>query len=479
MITKIKLIKNLGIFRDFNWDNEVQKSDGSVIELSHINILYGRNYSGKTTLSRLLRAVQTGVLSDKYGRPEFKLQVNNGNEINDSNFQSNKELVRVFNEDFVKENLKFITNPNESIESFALIGGDNIRIEKEIEALNNEIGSDEKGSETGLKAQFVNANHAYSTANTAYKKTYLTLEEQLKEKATGRENSIKYKLERYGEPNYTKTKLENDISSVLAIGYITPTIAQIKDCENLIEEKPKKPIPTLPSTVLTFGNLSSETQLLVIQKVGVADKIEELTKDAVLNRWVRDGKVHHKDKRENCAFCGNPITEERWAQLDKHFDEESAALEKDIDSLVLKINNEVEAVEKGFSIGHDLFYSKFYDRLDLLCADYIRFSKQYIDALKALVIQLQTRKSDIINPKEFEALTNYCEEIQGIWSSYETLRLESNTFTELLTEEQTKSKEALRLNEIENFISTIKYKEQINKIEELADELEIKKETME
>jgi hypothetical protein len=37
MITKIKLIKNLGIFRDFNWDNEVQKSDGSVIELSHIN----------------------------------------------------------------------------------------------------------------------------------------------------------------------------------------------------------------------------------------------------------------------------------------------------------------------------------------------------------------------------------------------------------------------------------------------------------
>ena len=59
MITKFELIKNLAVFRDFNWDSEVLKTNGSVAEFSHINILYGRNYSGKTTLSRLLRVVQS------------------------------------------------------------------------------------------------------------------------------------------------------------------------------------------------------------------------------------------------------------------------------------------------------------------------------------------------------------------------------------------------------------------------------------
>ena len=145
MITKFSLIKNLAVFRDFNWDREVKKPNGEVAEFTHINILYGRNYSGKTTLSRLLRAVQTGVISDKYGSPEFKIQFSGGNEITHGNYQSSNERVRVFNEDFVRANLKFITNPDANIESFALIGDDNIKIEGEIEVLRTEIGSDEVG----------------------------------------------------------------------------------------------------------------------------------------------------------------------------------------------------------------------------------------------------------------------------------------------------------------------------------------------
>ena len=37
MITKFEQIKNLAVFRDFNWDREVKKPDGSVAEFSHIN----------------------------------------------------------------------------------------------------------------------------------------------------------------------------------------------------------------------------------------------------------------------------------------------------------------------------------------------------------------------------------------------------------------------------------------------------------
>lgn len=46
MIKRIKSIKNLGIFNDY-------KIDGNLQEFNDKNIIYGWNYSGKTTLSRL------------------------------------------------------------------------------------------------------------------------------------------------------------------------------------------------------------------------------------------------------------------------------------------------------------------------------------------------------------------------------------------------------------------------------------------
>lgn len=52
MIQRINYIKNMGIYRDFSWACE--KND----DFKKVNILYGRNYSGKTTLSRVMRSLE-------------------------------------------------------------------------------------------------------------------------------------------------------------------------------------------------------------------------------------------------------------------------------------------------------------------------------------------------------------------------------------------------------------------------------------
>ena len=74
MLKKISSIKNLGVFKDFSWDSQVFNKGGAVQKFVDINIIYGRNYSGKTTLSRIARALETGALSDKYGTPSFQLK---------------------------------------------------------------------------------------------------------------------------------------------------------------------------------------------------------------------------------------------------------------------------------------------------------------------------------------------------------------------------------------------------------------------
>ena len=61
-IIKIADIKNLAVFKNFKWDNSVKTKDGKIDVFKDINIFYGRNYSGKTTLSRIFRAYETATL---------------------------------------------------------------------------------------------------------------------------------------------------------------------------------------------------------------------------------------------------------------------------------------------------------------------------------------------------------------------------------------------------------------------------------
>ena len=64
MIKKIN-INNLGLFKSFNWDS-IRDHGNNVVNLKRENIIYGRNYSGKTTLSRIIRALETKEISSKY-----------------------------------------------------------------------------------------------------------------------------------------------------------------------------------------------------------------------------------------------------------------------------------------------------------------------------------------------------------------------------------------------------------------------------
>jgi wobble nucleotide-excising tRNase len=164
MIKKMISIDNLAVFQGFNWDEEVRDSAGNIQEFKDINIIYGRNYSGKTTLSRILRAMETGVLSDKFQRPSFRVIFSDGAQATQDAFTDHDKNIRVFNEDFVRENLQFITNPDGSIEPFAILGDDNNKIEKEIELLESKLGSKTEGKETGIYAQHVQNIKNFRTA---------------------------------------------------------------------------------------------------------------------------------------------------------------------------------------------------------------------------------------------------------------------------------------------------------------------------
>lgn len=121
---------------------------------------------------------------------------------------------------------------------------------------------------------------------------------------------------------------------------------------------------------------------------------------------------------------------------------------------------------------NDLFYTKLHKELDALSDDYRRDSELYIKELKELTKQLISRNDDIINAQEFRKVADHSDKLRLVWTNYEKLRVESNSFTGSLTQEQAKARASLRLHEVYSFVLIIKYSEQIRNIKRLAKDLE-------
>ncbi|GHV02484.1 hypothetical protein FACS189485_02990 [Spirochaetia bacterium] len=463
MIKKISTIKNLAVFHDFKWDEAVLDNDTKSVPFSRLNIIYGRNYSGKTTLSRILRAFETGAIPEKYETPLFSLLLDDGKTISNENLTEHGLQIRVFNEDFVRKNLHFIINPNEAIEPFAILGDDNIKIEAEIKTIEAELGSDEPENETGLYSEQKNAMVVGVKARTAYGNAQKALDAKKQEKATGRDTGIKYKPD-LAEPNYNINRLDTDIKSVLSPTYVAIDAKTKVALEKSLRETKLPDINKLADITLEFGDYCAAVEDIVSRRIGASDKIGELLREIALNEWVKEGYELHKNKREVCAFCGNKISDKRWVELEKHFDEESKELEAQINGLITKITAHCNYVEKAFTVDKQQFYSKFEGSIEILISSYQKTIKDYTTALDALKDQLNRRKKEITVDFDFIKPTDVSSELSLIFNQYETLRIESKEYSAKLDKEQAKARQQLRLQEVYDFTITIDYNNEVTKI---------------
>ena len=244
----------MAVFRQFEWDQNVKDADGQVLEFKPINILYGRNYSGKTTLSRLVRCLETGQLPPNYFNPTFQIEIKDHGELTTANLMGHPKTVRVFNEDFIRDNLSFTIDPEQNIEAFAVLGEANTQLEQEIQTLEQEIGSDEDGNESGLLGQLKDAVSAASAKNSRHQRAESSLQGQLKHKAVDRKIGIKYNHSKFGDQNYNKRKIANEVNIVRQATYQPLSPSEKNELEKQIVEQPKPSIPTQMPLAFQFSH---------------------------------------------------------------------------------------------------------------------------------------------------------------------------------------------------------------------------------
>lgn len=141
MITKID-IADFGSYQNYSWNENVDK------KLSNRNIIYGRNYSGKTTLSRIYRSIEQKMMHEDFNNGKFTITLDNGGVINETQIDQSHLNIRVYNSDYKDDNLSILNDKNGNITPFTILGEKNIEIEKKIieaqklkKEKNTELGS--------------------------------------------------------------------------------------------------------------------------------------------------------------------------------------------------------------------------------------------------------------------------------------------------------------------------------------------------
>lgn len=302
MIRRIQHITSFGVFTNFQWT-------AGLPEFKKYNLIYGWNYSGKTTLSRAIRCFEQQRPHVDFPSAEVQLTTADGahHVLTAPHTAPN---LRVFNNDFVREHLSF----DEDSTSPVLV-----------------LGAENKEKQESLKAKKAEFE-------------ILTSEMQANEnKRLSTRSSIDGELTRYardliknplGVPNYDKTRFEPKVNVCkLAPDDFLLDDTELQNCLSVYRSTDKKPALTPISACLaSVEELRKKAKSLLGRTVTGNNPIASLKENPEVEKWVKVGQSLHAGKG-SCHFCGQTLSSDLLERLAGHFSAEYDGLMAELDEL--------------------------------------------------------------------------------------------------------------------------------------------------
>lgn len=461
MINQID-IASFGSFQGLEWKKTVRDNGKNVKFFQRLNIIYGRNYSGKTTLSRVFRALETRKLPLNYVGSSFIVTGEKGAVTNAGLLTHNYD-VRVYNRDFVTDNLSFLVNQEIGgvIKTFAIVGEQNKEIDDAIAAIEATLGSVE--GKAGLRFDLEATKRERDRANTAHSAALNGLEDKLRSHAA---EKIK-KNPRYSAPVYTIEHIRRDIASTSKPGFIALTTEEQEGKLALLKQEALPDITGTLAITLKLESLKATAEPLLSKAITPTKAIEELLKDSALQLWVKQGIQHHRDKRDTCAFCRQDLPHDIWQVLDEHFSKESGDLETALDSAIASVTDEIKSTTELNSFTAAQFYADERTAFEASRKALSEALGVYKKDLEALKKSLETRKNNLFQPVLVKAPLHDAEEIEKHVQDINALIVTSNGKTETLEKDKTAARDALRLADVFSFANAITYDKEVARIANL------------
>jgi len=364
-ITKINKIKGFKIFQDFEWDRYCKNASKNM-DFKKFNLIYGWNGSGKTTLSSIFHDLELKKATH-FG---IELQLEDGSKMTGKDFDSSNYSVKVFNGDFVKNNVFTL---DEKAKPIFILGEDSAEKQKEIEKLKKELNSrNEHKKQLNNKKSSEEVEKNKLATNTAK-----VIRESLL--------SIDYK-------NYDKRRYEQKAEDLIKLGiYQTKILSKID--QNNYREKVKQDKKaaikeiTLGINEIELLSLKKQTNE-TMKKVVSSQVIERLQNDSRLQNWVKQGLEQHIHADNNiCPFCEQTLSNSFNEKLNAHFNDEFQSFSKSIDKQIAELESK-KKIEVIYPELHYFYsdlaqkYKEAKNQLNNLIEEYKKVISLLIDCLK-------------------------------------------------------------------------------------------------
>lgn len=316
MIKRLSSIKKFGIYNDFKWG-------GNVPDFNDKNIIYGWNYTGKTTLSRLFKILSNKTKIEIDENVSFSILLEDDKILTNKNYLENPLDVLIFNSDFIRENLQFDSVDSKIKGILFDIGEKNVEAREKLRVIEAEIKN--------IK-DWLNNNHQHLDKFAEFENLFT--EESKKIKNEKFESSIEF------NKGHFKRILETfDSKSLQSFIIDSDNINRIRS--DALTKEPLSKIDEI-NPVISFKTLIDEAKSCLESEPVLIEDEDILTNNSDLYTWSKQGIEIYQQRPDiqKCAFCGNILTNERKRFLNAYYNNEAARLKNRINNLLKRIEIE-------------------------------------------------------------------------------------------------------------------------------------------
>ncbi|MEC5171542.1 AAA family ATPase [Chryseobacterium nepalense] len=400
MITQINKLKRFGIYQNYTW--------GAIDDFKKKNLVYGWNYSGKTTLSKLFQVLEFKDKNRCFGGSEIEITINNGTTTqayNQDTINSFPFVVKVFNSDYIKRIFTW-DEPTSGFNPISFYLGDtagNLKDKiKKLTTINERLlllREKKYKPIIDLFESYNKANGHFSRKSKEVRENYLP---GLFDPTTFDKSHLKRIVDAVKDDleKYILSASERDLTKIEAT---TEKKFDVQN-ENLeIQESLEK--------------ISLTVKLILEDSAPKAISFPTLEEDTVLFDWVQKGIPLHKDSTE-CKFCTKQLPENRIDDLNSFYSKKLKEIQDAIEEVIKMIDTERNVIEVNLPIKKDIA-EPFQSEYELAINAYETQKGIYKEKLSILEKDIKSKGSNIfisIKATDIEiiSLTSLLNTIQAI-----------------------------------------------------------------
>ena len=414
-------IKDFGCYKDYKQHS--QSGIGNDFNDGRINIFYGRNYSGKSTYSKIFQSIELKQLPEKYEKIDFEVKLANHRIIKSNEIGSELPIdCKVFNQRFIDDNI-YLHNDNK-LNSFQIsIGSDTNETLKKIEdiRLNELKPRNEKLSQIELDITEKQQKTKISKDSLDSKlRTTASKIKNLKNPSVVVGNKydirdIKEEFEKYSA-HFPILPLQDDEKAVAELEKNVEQ-AKIRILEKNINKPQKIDLVSFDKN-FNFTLFLENTKKLLSKVVSVSNILDEYKDSPDKINWIKHGVDIHGDNPEKCVFCGNSIDSDLIKNLKLAFSDELRSLENELLLQNNRMKSEIQKLDAIPNINKEDYFKDSVSDIQNINKDIENNTDNRKRVLEILESKISEKQRDIFSKIEINDLN---------WIDFSEIQVEINS----------------------------------------------------